>query len=96
MKMCWFANGKCADEKIALLTTALSGNVSEFIPISLVLFTQTVEEMHSEFKNANAIFFPAFPIEHDDWKDNPAKLVAFSKNLIVDVKYSGADTCAYH
>lgn len=85
-----------ANDKIGLLTAALSGNISEFIPISSILFAQTVEEMHFEFKNANAIFFPAFPIEHDEWKDNPAKLVAFSKDVIVDVKYSGADTCAYN
>jgi hypothetical protein len=91
-------DNQCFDEeeKNKLLTVALTGNINKFIPISSVLFAKTVEKMHSEFKNASAIFFPAFPIEQDDWKDNPAKLVAFSKDVIVDVKYSGADMCACH
>ena len=84
-----------AKVKIELLKATLSGNINEFIPISSVLFSEAVEKMEYSFRNANAIFFPAFPIDQTNWNEHPARLVAFSKDVIVDIKRIDVDAFAY-
>jgi len=78
---------KCSEfdtqTKIDLLTVAVSGGISKFLPISPILFSKLVEEMHSEFQNARAIIFPALPIAYSDWKGIPARLIAFDADAIV-------------
>ena len=78
---------KCSEfdtqNKIDLLTAAMAGDVSKFIPISSILFSKVVEEMHYEFQNARAIIFPAYPIAYSEWKGIPARLIAFDADAIV-------------
>ncbi len=70
-------------KKIDLLSAAMTGDVSKFIPISSILFSKVVEEMPYEFRNARAIIFPAYPIAYSEWKGNPARLIAFDADAIV-------------
>lgn len=83
-----------AQAKIDLLTTTLSGNTNDFIPISSTLFSKAVEGMDENFQKAKVIFFPAFPINRGNWNDNPVRLVAFRENVIVNIKNSLANN--YH
>jgi hypothetical protein len=83
-------------DRIELLKATMSGNTNEFIPISSVLFSEAVEKMEYSFRNANALFFPAFPIDQTNWNEHPARLVAFSKDVIVDIKRTDVDALAYH
>jgi hypothetical protein len=77
--------------KIDLLTAASSGDINQFLPISAGLFSHAVETMQEEIKNPKVIFFPAVPLAVHEWKGNPAKLVAFSPDAIVQASESYLD-----
>ncbi len=72
--------------KIDLLNSAAQGNPNEFLTLSSILFSKSIETIAPEFPSLNAIFFPAVPINIQEWKGNPARLVAFHKELIVGAK----------
>jgi hypothetical protein len=72
--------------KIELLTAAASGDVNEFLPLSSVVFSKAVENMHPEFQSARAIIFPAIPLAFKDWRGKPVKMIAFKKETIVSIK----------
>ena len=72
--------------KIELLTAAASGDVNEFLPLSSVIFSKAMENMHPEFQSARAIIFPAIPLAVRDWRGKPVKMIAFKKETIVSIK----------
>ncbi len=72
--------------KVKLLMEATTGDVNKFLPISSDLFSRAVEHMHHEFQHANAIIFPAIPIDVSNWSGKPVRLIAFKKETIIKAK----------
>ncbi len=82
--------GKCVmatrfdvDLKTQLIMAAVCAKINDSIAISSALLSRALEIMDPDIQHARSIVFPAFPLNCDEWKGNPARLIAFRKETIV-------------